>query len=506
VKKKPYKYAEWIKHANDFLSDDEIIVYEGGTDRVSIKVHPAHKHVLLNVNEDTIKQVFQLPKSLQLYFFDLVWVGFCDFKSLEGWGAVRKILIDVFEYAKSKPAFNSREMIWDDHALSERACALLYVKEVIDDEFLLLKIDEHLKSLTKNLDILVSSDKWRRNNHRIFHLCAKYCLEKVYRKNKISSNKFLLEIEKFFLELIDLETGVAVEQSIAYYNFDIILLELVSNFVSAIGDNFIDNRLNIKDIVKKKGRHMSALAFPDGEFPASGDTPIGLKGGAPSLTSKDRKLLWKGLERIGHFRGASENDRFHYHILSHNAESSHGHYSPLHVDLWIQDMGMVLVDSGGPYKYGDSLRYQWFRTSLAHNTITFSDAEPNPVHEKVFVSNKFTSLEGAYLADKSCFTRDVITYDNSFNLKDKIISSSDWSLCFHFAPEIRLEKLKGNSFQVFKGEASIVLNIVTNADIKIENVERFVTSGTGLKELSPSLILTSNAGLFEVVSEFSFLG
>lgn len=90
------------------------------------------------------------------------------------------------------------------------------------------------------------------------------------------------------------------------------------------------------------------------------------------LSPDEQVFYWKNLERLGHYRGCSPNKKFHYHLLSHNAESAHGHKSPLHLDLWVEGIGMIFVDSGGPYRYSDKLRYSWFMAQKPTILLIFS--------------------------------------------------------------------------------------------------------------------------------------
>ncbi|MCA9766838.1 MAG: heparinase II/III family protein [Carnobacterium sp.] len=496
MKKEPYKYVEWTKHAYDFPRDMSVISFAKDTSKVSITAHPHHPVIILDLDKNIIEQVYKEPKSLQLYFFGLVWIGFCDFEKKDEVRVIKKIIFSLFDYAKDKPNLHKNEMIWDDHALSERACVLLYLKDHFEDDELLEVIDQHLHILTLNLDIIIASDKWKENNHRIFHLCAKLCLELVYKNDSLAASFYMEKIESFFLELIDVEIGIAVEQAVAYYNFDIILLKLVSSFVINRDLSFRNPKLNINDIERKKNNHILALSFPNGELPASGDTPLGLKVKPKILDEEDRKSFWKGLERQGHYRGASKNNKFHYHLLSHNEESAHGHKSPLHIDLWAEDIGMVLVDSGGPYKYGDSLRYSWFRASKAHNTVSFEDSVN--CEEEIIVQNDHEALKAVYTNNNSFIVRKLYSDDRSFFVNDFIKSENDWCLNFHFSPDLVLKQIDDSSFEVFKNNKSLAISFSLSNDIDLHVYGGYITSGSGKKELTSSIAIKGSLGIFEV--------
>lgn len=501
MKNKPFKYSEWIKHAYDFEEGVSPVEYVGN--EVLVMAHPAHPKVSLNLEDDVVAQVYALPKSLQLYFFGLVWVGFCNLEDDAEWSAVKKILLSLFDYAKSNPKLHKKEMVWDDHALSERACVLIYLKQALRRKHVLSDIDYHLKILIGNLDVILASKKWEGNNHRVFHLCAKWCLQKYYVSDEASANFYLEKIEDFFFTLIDIETGLSVEQSVSYYNFDVILLKMVSSFLDSNGDGFSDFRLDFKVIEKKKNMHIKALAFPDGQLPASGDTPLGISVSSPSFTNSERYQLWKGLERMGHFRGCSENEKFHYHILNHNAEAAHGHHSPLHLDLWVEGIGMVLVDSGGPYKYGDKLRYEWFRSPKAHNTINFIHAENLLKQYSVSVSHINDELKGIVQCGDDFFYRSISVNDDFFHVVDKVAITSEWSLSWHFSSFVDVIKVASGEFDIICKDMVLKLSISSDSNLDINLCDGFLTYRGGEKVVAPYIFI-KGTGSTVINTTFNF--
>lgn len=101
MKSQPFKFSAWIKHAYDFEEGVSPVEHVG--DEIWVMSHPAHPKIRLSLEEDIVAQVYALPKSLQLYFFGLVWIGFCDLKNNTEWHAVKKILLSIFDYAELNP-------------------------------------------------------------------------------------------------------------------------------------------------------------------------------------------------------------------------------------------------------------------------------------------------------------------------------------------------------------------------------------------------------------------
>jgi hypothetical protein len=493
MKAAPFRNSEWIKHAYEFsTSSCSVTIHENSA---YIITNPAQDIVKIDFNEKISSQIVKLNKSAQLYFYGLVWVGFSDLADKNVCSVVKNILSSVFEYAEEVEKTNAQSMVWDDHALSERACTLLYLKECDELQDLHSSIDKHLGYLNQKLEKILSSNKWEGNNHRVFHLCAQHCLDRFYLCDSELATKRHGEIEQFLLSLFSLDTGLSVEQSISYYNFDIILLDLVTNYLRSSGQPILNEHLNSDALKSKKNKFISALAFPCGELPASGDTPVGLKIKKPLLDMSEARGLWNELDRIGHFRGCSEDGAFHYHVLSHNGESAHGHNSPLHIDFWVEGLGTLFVDSGGPYKYGDPLRHQWFRSTKAHNTITFLDdinvSEIDRCSPDIFIESAVdrSSLNSCLLKDGSYLVRKLWSEGNVFIIEERVFSSKEWFLKYRLNTGLAIERESKNSFTVSRNGVTLLLEFTGGA---VNLTEEFLTRRGGSKEKSPSLTVTNS--------------
>lgn len=501
MKNKPFKFSEWIKHAYDF--EKGVNPVESIDNEVIVMAHPAHPKIRLNLENDIVSQVCLLPKSLQLYFFGLVWVGFCNLNNDAEWRVVKKILLSIFAYARENPRLHKKDMLWDDHALSERACVLIYLKEALVEKRIVKSIDDHLEVLIDNLDTILASKSWEGNNHRVFHLCAKWCVEKHHFNDNNSAKCYRDEIEAFFFTLINVDTGLSIEQSVSYYNFDIILLKMVSEFLESSGEKFKDPRLDFRRIESNKDKHLQALAFPDGELPAAGDTPLGMKVRKPMLSSRDREKLWHSLERAGHYRGASKNNRCQYHVITHNGESPHGHFSPLHVDLWIEKIGSVLVDSGGPYKYGDRLRYEWFRSSKAHNTINFTNLERNITQGSVFAGHVNGELKGVVQYGHEFLYRNICVDEEKFEVVDKVVSESEWTISWHFPCGLDITEVSFGEFKILSGDREVKLTIRADRYLEIQLHEGWLTYKSAEKVCAPYILLKGAfSGVLTTTFEF----
>lgn len=427
-----------------------------------------------------------------MYFYSLVWLCYSDLKNSK----IQKIIADIFLYSFKYPIYNKNDMFWDDHAVSERICVLISLKDsYIYDENVNILLNQHLDLCVNNLNNILSSDKWYNNNHRIFHLCAKFCHLSLVEKNENESIYYAKLIEKWFLMLINIETGLSVEQSVSYYQFDIQLLLLVKKFI----DSFNDITLNIKinDILISNQQHIECLAFPDGLLPACGDTKLGLKISISEITDGKQKQFRNNIEKLGHYICSSPSKSSQVHLLTHNAESSHGHHSPLHFDLWYENIGLVMVDSGGPYKYGHKLRFEWFRLNIAHNTINFNVHEKKI--EKVYAHRELNKIDGIYLVNNSFLVRNIILENNFFQVNEIINSEYNWMLSYHFANEIIIENTNKNEFKILKNNNHLLFKIECSEKIEIELSNTLRTTVDSLEALAPSIIVRGKTGKYNIV-------
>ena len=493
------KYITWIAHAHLYKNKK---VIENYNEEIQILVHPKHPRVCLNLGQENIvEQVAKLPKSIQLYFYSCVWMNFALKDDTDSDFLIDFILLPILEYCEINSIYSTADMVWDNHAISDRACVFLQLSKMPKLSLIKVKIENHLNLIKQNLNIILNSKKWASNNHRVFHLCAAYCLAKFFTKNKQKEKFYLSELELFIKSLIDIPTGLSVEQSISYYYFDIQLCQLVLNFIRDTGNNL---SFSIEDITSNQDRHLQSLAFPDGMLPASGDTPFDFKRHI-DLSPDEQVFYWKNLERLGHYRGCSPNKKFHYHLLSHNAESAHGHKSPLHLDLWVEGIGMIFVDSGGPYRYGDKLRYSWFMAQKAHNTINF--LYPNNANEKsqIIVKNKQDHLMALYTQINSFLVRKLQSANNFFCINDLINAGTNWELNFHLSPSVSLEQMDTNTFKIIGEGKQLSMVFELPSDVNLGLYKSYLTTGTGQKQLTTSLEISGGEGIFDITCRIIIL-
>lgn len=492
-------YTEWIEKDTDYCNGFDSLTLSECRNNIKINVHSKFPLIEINLKENIIAQIRKLENSHQMYFYSLYWLLFTD-KNLYR-NEINIILNEIIEYSIST-LYQKDDFCWDDHAISERISVLLEIIEDDDFYFDRKKTLIHLESLYKTVLNFLDMKKFEQNNHKIFHYCAIISFNSYHLKDSIIKVN-LEELENSFKQLIDIKTGFSFEQAISYYNFDLILLRRVEEFLKSISLNFYN--LSYLEIFNKNRIYLSLLSFPDGSLPSSGDTPIDYKINEADINMNNKLGLYKNLDLLGHYRGSSKDDKIHYHFLKHNNESTHGHKSPLHIDLWWEEFGEVLVDSGGPYKYGDKLRFSWFTQEIAHNCVHF-DTKNNLEKEYIYI-NRFNdhTFDGARISEENYHYRSLSSINNLFLIEDKIISNSEWILSFHFQVGIDCYMLnQKNSFEIINKEGNKLLFTINGLteDIEVELKKTYRTKVNPRKLLANSIILAGKAGSYQISTQF----
>jgi hypothetical protein len=353
------------------------------------------------------------------------------------------------------------------------------------------KINQHVETIAKHLSLILNNDKYKNNNHRIFHLLAAFIHADAARHDE-EKKSLRRQIEDFINELIDPETGFSVEQSISYCLFD---LAIVKNIIQTMNGLSAGMTIDAASLEKSLNSHMAAIAFPDGSLPASGDS-YGLM-----LSPYQKKFMpeysamsehWLHLDRMGYYRGCSNDGSVHFLMLSHNAESAHGHASPLHTDIWFKEIGLILSDVGGPYRYLSSLRYNWFISTMGHNSLTVKGKN------KLILKNISIStapgrhgLIGYADYDNAIHNKALFAYRDKIVIHESVKEpSSQFEIYYNFSIGAELTRTSEQTFEIRKAVCpNKKIIIKTNADPKsliMKNTERCI--GNSKYVYAPSII------------------
>jgi hypothetical protein len=131
-------------------------------------------------------------------------------------------------------------------------------------------------------------------------------------------------------------------------------------------------------------------------------------------------------------------------FVHHPERIAHGHWDALSLTLHIAGRD-VLVDSGGPYAYGDPMRFSYFMVSRAHNVVLIDDRDhkaPSRLvgHGEALDCQWVTAEHSGY--DGRVVSRTVVAVaDAGFVIFDSVTAAateSTFDLLWHFAPDSRI--------------------------------------------------------------------
>ena len=87
------------------------------------------------------------------------------------------------------------------------------------------------------------------------------------------------------------------------------------------------------------------------------------------------------------YKYRNKNNLFdHVSFLHQENRAPHGHFDALSITI-CHDNIPFLIDSGGPFKYGDPLRFSYFMSNRAHNNLILN----NRVHQSFAENVVFSS-------------------------------------------------------------------------------------------------------------------
>ena len=295
------------------------------------------------------------------------------------------------------------DMAWDDHAIAYRSTLLIYLNLKYfqsDAEWAVIfndSIDLHGRALHGFLRL----PQFRGNNHGVFHIFALLNMVAALPKLDFSSYKTDAQARLFELlgEMINWHDGVTREQALEYQYIGLELVNEVVELSDFFGISSTAERFNeLRMLLSKMVDFAYLMRWPDESVPAVGDTWLFWKGWS--------KPVWQIIESLceaGYGSSATKQgimrirmnlaDNFDLnnhevaifresgHVYFKNAAASigvylkggppihsHGHQDHLSIQYFAGNE-LVLVDSGGPYKYSNPYR-EYFVHPRAHNTVT----------------------------------------------------------------------------------------------------------------------------------------
>lgn len=342
-------------------------------------------------------------KTWRLYYHSLSWL------LALAWGADHSTTRDaevgqmksiVDSYLSSNVLDQARDdMAWDDHAVADRLSTLVYLyRRFLADQTSPGEAERYEDAFERHVDRLLDfyqTRKWIDSNHGIFHAVALINAGLTLRNDERravaleSGKQYLLDV---VANMVAPEEGISLERSMGYHEVN---LELLRHVTLLLDGNHMEGSQNLNEVVEAMIQFTAASRGTRNQVVSLGDTPFGARlkddtMGALKNSQGSRDVGAITSPRAGHdlrlypqtgwalFREGEVNEgrepATRAFFTFAEERGPHGHFDALSFSL--QEFGHdLLIDSGGPYGYGEALRFQYFVAPRGHNTILVDGAD-----------------------------------------------------------------------------------------------------------------------------------
>ena len=503
--------------------------------------------------------------SWQFYYHSLTWLhtlvyGYEQTNDLQYIVEIKEIIFDWI--ADNELTENDPNRAWNDHATAYRTAMLAYLYErFFKNEFSTSELALFEMAMLvhgETLNEMLHLPQWVGHNHGLFHSMGLLSAAKVLPHLSPSSYWRVNAVERLnalVKEMIDAEEGVSTEQAISYHYAAIDMFIEVEQLLENLEESA---NTTIGDALKSLLDFSAMTTLPNGKSPAFGDTnwdanynealKLYVKKGLGTersvyISSQGKSGIQPNLvnvypdngyitARSGFSEGTSwMNDSFLFADFG-KKRLSHGHHDSLSFTYY-QSGKQLLVDSGGPFRYGDR-QYKYFATTHAHNTVLVDsdryidvDAELNAVAHV----EDYTYVNGERTQDKVRFNRSLLTIGSKYLVVVDRLTQSDgfrhwYELLYHFAPKTQVS-INDNStdrrlnfsakyeqdgiqlysessvFSSFKIRESEVIEGRYDEDVSPLNMQGWVSDGYNSKIPAPVLYAKYRTEDIWLVSVFS---
>lgn len=396
------------------------------------------------------------------------------------------------------------DMVWDDHSVSYRTsyfsyCYEAHIADLLNNEQK-TKFIKFIKIHTDKIIEFINSGKWQLSNHTIFQVEGLGDASFVFfNDDKYGKNNLVLArntLQSYIEKTISVNDGTSKEHALFYHAFAMARIRKCSDYLSKLGYP-ID--INLTALFKKMNTFLWTVMPYNLHIPSVGDTKYGMliptKYLEPFYSSefvseavqylqtngkvgvKPPSLL--AFREDGYYIFREKNEKKNKEVFLLFLEKlyigPHGHVDGNSFVAYF-DKEPFLIDSGGPYKYADSLRYKYFQTQLAHNTLIFDHPERYfSSIGQVFNGDNFDLVIGKVLFDSGhqwvrIFGR---AYHNIAFIVDIAIPNKPKTTItarFHLAPHLKFTQISENRYSFFGENNMASVEFVSGEKIPLKNI------------------------------------
>lgn len=409
----------------------------------------------------------------------------------------------VTQYNKHINGNNPNKMVWFDHATSDRLSIFSSISlhpciNMASEDFKLMLEKLILKHVDKIIEFKISKN-WINSNHGIFHALSllNACLVNNVRVNRPKLEKDALGyLSETLLGILSINEHSSLEQSAYYHQLAISLLQsLDENHLQVIGikkDTFIEKMKNVNYWLTSTDRKLIAM----------GDTSVVSNVERRYITGYSPTEMGKTFKETGFsvVKYYSEKGWNNFSFLHHLERAPHGHFDALSITLSLGSKDFI-IDSGGPYRYGNPLRFSYFMSSYAHN-VALVDGKKHEAGAKLlnskFLSDEIFVVEAEHKGyypithNRKCVyvkNKGLAVFDSFSNVERK----TNIQLLWHMHPECELSddysKISNEGRTVWmRNDLDTQKEVVSG--VEGDSPQGWVTTGIGLKKPCPTLIET----------------
>jgi hypothetical protein len=465
-------------------------------------------------------------KTWGLYFNSLNWLyaifwGYDnDFENHE---FMENMVVDYCQYLNNHEV---NEMAWFDHATSDRLCFFsaliahpMYVYFADDNKVFIEKIIFlHISKIREFYD----SKFWYDSNHGVFHALAilNICQFEPFVKSDYGLKKFgEIYLQISLKGIISIDDAFTLEQSMYYHQLAIGLLETIPDEMLRIASLDTD----IKKLIERMIQSNYWITYDDRVMVPLGDTAFGASVPLAYMPQPKTNEKFKTFPNCGFsiYKYKNKNNLCdHVSFLHQDHRAPHGHFDALSITI-CHDNIPFLIDSGGPFKYGDPLRFSYFMSNRAHNNLILN----NRVHQSsakdvVFSSpneiiQTISASHNGY--DPIKLTREVFIFDDHGILViDKLNQITDLNSLqsvWHFAPKCELKQIEDKFIICNEGKevsfSCSTINQMTHeilSGVKGDDPQGWTTTGIDVAIPINTLVLKNKSEISKKIGYYFSFG
>lgn len=452
-------------------------------------------------------------KTWGLYFNSLNWLYSLYWgidNGREDHANMHNLVVDYCNYLDSGKV---NQMAWFDHSTSDRLCFFatllrhpMYADFPQESQKLIERIVFlHIGKIREFYD----SKFWFNSNHGVFHALAILNIAQI--KPFSLSDYGLDRFGTIYLEIslegiLSFQDYFTLEQSVYYHQLAVNLLETIPPEMLRRTSLDIDVETLISEMIDTN----YWVTVDDQLMISLGDTAYGAnipKGYAPKTYPVEKMKTFSDCG-FSIYKSKAIGGKYDQVSFQHQTQRGpHGHFDALSITISHRNTPF-LVDSGGPFKYGEPFRFTYFMSNRAHNNIILNDNVHQSGADNVISSMPYDNVYKIQ-AEHTGYnpvkvSRELFIFDQKGVLVvdriNSINSPLDVDSIWHFARNSKID-MREDRLEIENSGSRIVLFSSHYDELKHSIVlgvegdspQGWMTDGIGKKIPIPTLVSSTTA-------------